>query len=162
MWTAGATGRERGSWWQFTCGPWLGLEGGLGGGREAPEGRRAGTAAAEGIEVGEAPMGRCLAYRWKEYKACREKNLLHSYITYLAILQAKEPVPCGDRGTRSLQVYPLWLFIPLDHEALMFLLRPNLGRLMWRTSSPHFFGRTSSPHFFLGGGKGPENKKKGN
>ena len=53
----------------FTCRGRLGLEWRLDGWREASEGGRA-RAAAEGIEVGKASMGRSLAYWRRGYKCC--------------------------------------------------------------------------------------------
>lgn len=52
---------------EFTWGCWLGLERALASWRKASKCRGAG-AAAKGIEVGKASVGRCLAYRWREYK----------------------------------------------------------------------------------------------
>jgi hypothetical protein len=62
----------------FTCRGRLGLEWRLDGWREASEGGRA-RAAAEGIEVGKASMGRSLAYWRRGYKCCcRKKRNLYT------------------------------------------------------------------------------------
>ena len=53
----------------------LGLERGLTSWRNASKCRRAGTTT-EGIKVGKAPMGRCLACRWREYES-------YDYIKYM-------------------------------------------------------------------------------
>lgn len=61
---------------EFTCGCWLGLKRGLASQRNASKCRRAG-AIAKGIEVGKAPMGRCLAYRLREYKSYIDKMYIN-------------------------------------------------------------------------------------
>lgn len=59
----------------LTWGCRLGLERGLTSWRNASKCRRAGTTT-EGIKVGKAPMGRCLACRWREYES-------YVYIKYM-------------------------------------------------------------------------------